>query len=154
MVGMSKKGWNSGKHPSFVPRGCQANVTVGRLNWPAATGFARCSVGDAPQVAWLGPSPPVIGLRWPARTRLTPNATLGIHTAAETPCPERSAECLTFAWRSGIESEQPLKWRSRMQISQRIGGAANPSSRADGNRKQRGSAAHLPRRWPALRNVS
>jgi len=44
----------------------------------------------------------------------------------------------------GVELEQPLKRRSCIQISQHIGGAANPGSRADGNRKQRGSAAHRP----------
>jgi hypothetical protein len=40
-----------------------------------------------------------------------------------------------------VELEQPLKRRSRIQISQRIGSAANPGGRADGNRKQRGFRA-------------
>jgi len=35
--------------------------------------------------------------------------------------------------------KQPLQKGSCMQISQRIGGTANPGGRADGNRKQRGS---------------
>jgi hypothetical protein len=38
-----------------------------------------------------------------------------------------------------VESEQSLQRRSCIQISQRIGSAANPADRADGNRKQRGS---------------
>jgi hypothetical protein len=44
----------------------------------------------------------------------------------------------------GVELEQPLKRRSCIQISQRIGSAANPGGRADGNRKQRGSRRSLP----------
>ena len=39
----------------------------------------------------------------------------------------------------GVELEQSLYRRSCIQISQRIGRAANPADRADGNRKQRGS---------------
>ena len=39
----------------------------------------------------------------------------------------------------GVKLEKPLERRSCMQILQHIGSAANPSGRADGNRKQRGS---------------
>ena len=41
----------------------------------------------------------------------------------------------------GVELEQPLQRRSCIQISQRIGSAANPGGRADGNRELRGSRA-------------
>jgi hypothetical protein len=41
----------------------------------------------------------------------------------------------------GVELEQSLQRGSCIQISQRIGSAANPADRADGNRKQRGSRA-------------
>ena len=48
-----------------------------------------------------------------------------------------------------VELEQPLKRRSCIQISQRIGSAAN-GGRADENRKLRGFAAHLLRRSALL----
>jgi hypothetical protein len=38
-----------------------------------------------------------------------------------------------------VELGRPLQEEGSMQISQRIGSAANPGGRADGNRKQRGS---------------
>jgi len=41
----------------------------------------------------------------------------------------------------GVELEQSLQRESCIWISQRIGSAANPADRADGNRKQRGSRA-------------
>ena len=41
----------------------------------------------------------------------------------------------------GVELEQSLQRGSCIQISQRIGSAANPADRVDGNRKQRGSRA-------------
>ena len=41
----------------------------------------------------------------------------------------------------GVELEQSLQRGSCIQKSQRIGSAANPADRADGNRKQRGSRA-------------
>lgn len=39
----------------------------------------------------------------------------------------------------GVELEQSLQRGESVQISQRIGSAANPADRADGSRKQRGS---------------
>ena len=46
----------------------------------------------------------------------------------------------------GVELEQPLQRRSCIQILQRIGRAANPGGRADGNRKQRGFRALTAKR--------
>jgi hypothetical protein len=46
----------------------------------------------------------------------------------------------------GVELEQMWQRTSCIQISQRIGSAANPGGRADENRKLRGFAAHLLRR--------
>lgn len=40
-----------------------------------------------------------------------------------------------------VELDQLLSRRSCIQISQRIGSAANPGGRSDGNRKKRGSRA-------------
>jgi hypothetical protein len=52
---------------------------------------------------------------------------------------ERSPKLLALMVAFELELEQPLKRRSCIQISQRIGSAANPGGRADGNRKKRGS---------------
>lgn len=58
----------------------------------------------------------------------------------------RVAERLAHGVVFGVELEELLSRRSCTQITGRIGSAANPGGRADGNRKQRGSRALTAKR--------